>query len=232
MRKAQWGTLTALLTALAIAGLATRAASQVDKWRSVPAHPANCPRPDLAKVLDEADRGWFHEVERRVVGSGRSRLQWLFVSWGGPLDGRVFVLNCRGRTLAQMVLGYEQGVREGPLLNGRRTIEVLYAPGSGTNIAEQHVALIEFHGRKIAQLWDHASIETGTAPLVPKDESYTYRWRYLDGGARIAVTGLDTVGRVKPRSWPWTVIGRRRALKEQSYCFSAKANRYAPCAKL
>ncbi|WP_394762693.1 hypothetical protein [Phenylobacterium sp.] len=168
------------------------------------------------------------KVEHRLFRQAGRTLQWVLVSWEGPPEGKVFVADCAGRRLADLDLGYVDHATAGPAIQGNATLEVRYIPATGTNIREQSVSLLQFQKEAISVLWDHKSMELASAPLVPMDTADLYRWRFLDGGLRVAVTGTRTTGTIKDMR-RGIIIGRNKALPAESFCFDAKRGVFTGC---
>lgn len=177
--------------------------------------------------------GEFAGLDRaEYMFTGNARIRWLFISFGGPPDGEVFVLSCNGHVLAKRELGFVERYGWGPELPSLNTAEVWFIPNSGTGINDHSVALLVFDGKSIRILWDHAVDDSATEPAYLFDgkpqsngmrtDEQTYHWEYGDRDEKIIkVTGRET------RSTGIRTI--RRTLPPEKYCFDASKLKYVRC---
>lgn len=189
-----------------------------------------CRAPEIQTLVDVPDRGRAIEDRTRdaFTAQGR-RLQWVTVSWVSQPRGQVFVTDCQGRRLAKLDLGLVKQVRAGPSVAGRPTLEVIYISGYGTGILGHSVALLQFRDDRILTLWRHESHSASALFADQANEGLAYRWRYLEGGQRISVTGRRSRGRIvdmdravlRGRSWP---------LAAEMWCYRASTDRFIACA--
>jgi hypothetical protein len=189
-----------------------------------------CIYPRPSTVLGR-DIGTFDDVDFRGFRAGDVNLRWLFISWGAPPDGMVFVLTCGGRAIAKLNLGNVRQITQGPWIGQDETIQVIYVPGSGTGINLESVALLRFDGKSIVKLWDHdsddissfSSAMLGGALNDERLETKTdhYDWRYSKSGKEIAVSGNRTIelgGRI-----------RHTALPREKFCYRAAKHQFLRC---
>jgi hypothetical protein len=127
-------------------------------------------------------------------------------------------------------LGYFDQATQGPVVNGKETLEVLYVPATGTGINLQSVALLQFDGNAISVLWDHPSRNINSFPNAMSggaadDERWrttteVYRWEYVSG-TEIRVTGSEKTEIDKAVS--------TRKLRPERYCWRPSTHKFAAC---
>lgn len=189
-----------------------------------------CVYPDPYALMG-GEFGGLERVDYFFSFADRSRLRWLFISWEGPPDGEVFVLDCDGHIRAKREFGYVEQTNSGPDPGGRNSVEVRYVPDSGTGIDDHSVAILSFDGKAINVLWDHAVDDRATQPAYTfggkpqsngmRTDEQIYEWEYDTHGLVIKVTGRET------RSTDTRTI--RRKLPSEKYCFKAAEMKYVRC---
>jgi hypothetical protein len=201
-----------------------------------------CAAADPAAVLARSDHGLarasIRKASLRAVGGGKTRLRWLAVSWEGPPDGRVFVLDCDARTLAAKPLGYVQRIGKGPTVEGLPTLEAVYVSPGG-DAAKTQVSLLQLKDGAVRVLWTHAATEAWGAPLAlvphqgPAGERWrssktVFTWRYLRHGAAISVAGLrNDETREGRRSAGAT--DQARTTSAEAFCYRAENGAFERC---
>jgi hypothetical protein len=180
---------------------------------------ATCRAPNLESLVGPNVIGCC-DVRTQPVGPIGSRLLWVAVSWEGPPEGRLFVVNCEGHKVADdESIGYVEGIEAGPRIGGEQTVEVTYTSAAGTNIKARAVALVQFRRGRIRFLWRHATLDAGFHPLTPVDEEDRTSWRFGNGVQKIdAITTHEEGGRVRWR-------------KVERYCLRRNVLRYIRCAR-
>lgn len=145
------------------------------------------------------------EIRRVAIADGQTILQWLGVKWEGPIDGALFLLDCKGRTLALVHLGAVEEIRQGPILPVvGSTVEVRYRPGSGTGYRLEQVEILAFRGNAILPLWKHTASES--AFILPTEDGTEdrYSWSFSEGGNVIRVSGRrSTFPKPHEGSYEW-----------------------------
>lgn len=178
---------------------------------------AKCRAPDPATLVGPNIVGCC-DVRSRPIGHVSSGLFWVAVSWDGPPDGRLFVVNCNGDKVADgEPIGHVESIEAGPQIGGEQTVAVSYISASGTNIKARAVVLVEFQRGRIRILWRHATLDAGFPPLTPVAEEDRTSWRFGNGVQKIdAITTHKEGGRVRWR-------------KAERYCLRPHIFRYVRC---
>jgi hypothetical protein len=121
-----------------------------------------------------------------------------------------------------------ESVSNGPIVNGRRTLEVLFADATGPNFRVQSVALVTLGDGQFREIWSHKTLDLTSKPLAPMDDAIVYHWRYLAEGREIAVTGSETVGSIDSM-WKGTAHGRVSGLAPERYCYLSGQGQFERC---
>jgi hypothetical protein len=201
-----------------------------------------CVYPDPFKVLGtdigNLSVGSLDKVEYRTFVIPHAELRWLLISFGGPPMGGAYVIACNGGVIARLPLGYFDRVTDGPVIDGHRTLEVLYIPASGSGIQEQSVALIQFSGNAISVLWDHASADISSAPYSLwggrsgdsrwRTETTIYKWHYIESGLEIRVTGTRA-NTIVASTYRGHLSGVVHPLPPERYCFQSGVHKFLRC---
>ena len=195
------------------------AAAAVVAFYAAGAHAA-CRRPDSDALMDHSVIG-FVKTLTTMLGRPSARLRWVTVSGTSQMAGGAFVVDCRGKKIAEMDLGFVEVQRQGPLISGKPSLIVHYHTYSGTGINVQNVAILQYRRGHILKLWDHPIFNGSYAPGIEEDEK-TYHWRFVSGVSKIEVTGLDTVLFVRNRRI-------RHDPMADHFCFNSGVMRYLPC---
>lgn len=169
----------------------------------------------------------------RVVTSGEGRiLQWVAVTWDGPKDGAVFLLDCAGRTLALARLGAITEISPGPILpDVGPTVVVRYEPGVDTSRTVELVEILTARGRGVVRLWKHPAVES-TFGVASTDGAQStddrYWWSFENDGAVLRVEGrrsiLPAASGLDGEDAPAT-----QDLPERKFCWNASTVGYEPC---
>jgi hypothetical protein len=160
-------------------------------------------------------------ISGRLGGAGAG-LRWVSVSWEGPKDGNLYVLDCRGAKVAKLEsLGFVEHVDAVPSIGGIPTVAVTYVPATGTGIQLSTVALVQYRAGRPWKLWDHATFAATYVPssLGPSYEERT-TWRFLQGQSQIELTTVRTdLGKVR----------RTLRLPIKRYCLRKSVWRFVEC---
>lgn len=187
----------------------------------------DCSYPDPQKMVGKE----IEKAEFRIFSLPEGAARWLLVSWDGPKGGLVDVLACDGHAVANLGLGYFDQAMQGPIVNGRATLEVLYVPATGSGINLQSVALLQFDGKAVSVLWDHLSRNINSFPNAldggaADDERWrtttdVFRWEYTKNGTEIRVTGSqkNELGKAT----------RTHKLRPERYCLQPSTHKFATC---
>jgi hypothetical protein len=154
----------------------------------------------------------------------RSNLRWVAVSWyGGPPDGRLFLLNCSGTKIAEAnlgSLGYVERLRTVRSIGGIATVAATYISAWGTGIEDHSVALLQYRGGRIRVLWTHFVYGRWYPGKGMPDEEEHVSWRILHNGTRIEADTVHTIFRRH---------GRVRSRWVEHYCLRTSAWRFVSC---
>lgn len=189
---------------------------------------AACTRPDalrLARWLAPLPGAPANVRIQLLPLPGPQRLRWGAVSWSGPPDGAVVVLDCAGRPLASEPVGPILHIRPGPGVDGRPTLQAIYRRNGEGGVHDQSVALIRWTRPALAVVWRHEISELSQDDTNPnRGVALSWRWRFSRDGRLIRVTGERAVGaldelrrgsapevrlRLRPEAFCW-IPGRRR----------------------
>lgn len=187
---------------------------------SAPAE-AGCVTPKPRALLGRDVVGCCQMISGRMEGAGAG-LRWVSVSWEGPKDGNLYVVDCLGAKVAELEsLGSVEHVDALPSIGGIPTAKVTYIPATGTGIQLRSVALVQYRGGRPWKLWDHATLDAAyTPPNLGQSYEDRTSWRFLQGHRRIeANTVRGLLG------------GSRKVLKlhAERYCLRASVWRYVSC---
>ena len=187
---------------------------------AVLAHPA-CTKPD-AQALVGSEISDPPTVTIREFSFHGETLRWVGVSWGWPLEGGVFVVDCPGRKLAGTEIGHPFGLRNGPKIDGKPTLEVGYTPATSMDFEVRGIALLSFDGASISELWTHDTIEDDADTITPThtEQAHKYSWRFRKDLAHIDVRGVLITD---PKRW------LKSTLPAEHFCFRRSAAKYVPC---
>ena len=180
---------------------------------------AACIVPSPAALVGRDFAGCCSVVTGALDGAA-PRLRWVAVSWDGPPDGNLYVVNCGGTKIAQLnSLGYVKRLQRVPRIGRIRAVAVTYVPAAGTNIETQSVAILQYRSGRIHILWSHPTLDAAYAPLTPTNEEFRTLWRFRNGYSRIEAITIHKVAK------------SRRAQKPliELYCLNKSAWRYIPC---
>ena len=218
---------TSLVGVLALAFAALSSAVRAEAQGIAEGSRPSCTAPDphTAFVDDPTQRAGFVRISRKTIrGTGRT-LQWVAVLFEGPPSGSVYVFDCHGRRLADVELGEVEHMTAGPRVGGHPTLQVLYVPGTGTGVSNwEDVALLQFRDGKITTLWTHPSTSDSSDAATGFASSERYRWKYLNRGSTILVTGTESEAdsSTRPARHASSTVAER-------YCLTASSSRYVAC---
>jgi hypothetical protein len=120
--------------------------------------------------------------------------------------------------------------RPGPRIDGRPTLLLSYEPSTSLDFHDEEVAILQKNGARYRVLWSHPTIYAwAMPPAVSGFPTYAtvYKWSFDPKTRRITVTGTKTIGRILDM-WTGMVVGRRRNLPREVYCYTANA-RFERC---
>lgn len=182
---------------------------------------ATCVTPIRETLIGKGAPGCCTRIVGRL-GSAGPDLRWVAVNSEGPPDGKLFVVDCGGGKVAETDrLRYVEGLHAGRRIGGLPTVTVTHIPTTGSGIKVRSVALVQYRGRQIRILWNHATLEATYSP-ANAGQSYEDRttWRFLQGQSRIEASTV--------RTW---LGGSRKVLKfpAERYCLQASAWHYFAC---
>jgi hypothetical protein len=197
------------------------------------AQPA-CVHPKLDNFLEQSRQAiqftgtYFPEPSARFlpfVFDG-NRLQWMAVSWEGPPDGALFVLDCSGAELGALRIGKVVGLRPGPGITGfGQAFEAIDIPGIATGSGASEIKLVAFREGSISVLWTQDLRQwLSLGPRGAGEQVRAYTWKYSADGLVIQVTGkrFDPTDGHRPQ----TV----KMLPKETFCWKMQQNIYVPCA--
>ncbi len=152
-------------------------------------------------------------------GWARGRVQWLAASWFGPMQGRLFALDCAGKLLGRLEdAGFMRQFRAGPVIAGVGPTVLLEATvGTRTGFREDRVRVLALVDGAVKVLWEHASLKTDAGqPATAVEEKW--RWAFKADGTRVEVTGSRSEA------------GKRgRPLAKTAFCWDAGRGVFAGC---
>jgi hypothetical protein len=210
--------MACLLTMLWGAGPALATADETER----------CVYPDPYALMDNP---YASPETALYIYSNNPQVRWLFISWGAPPGGELFVLACNGHILAKRNFYKVERLDFGPNILNRTSIETWYIPASGTGINNHSVAILLFDGNSIRIVWDHDLNDVSSAPADlftgepqgkgMRTDEQTFQWQFASDERVIEVTGHET------RATESRTI--RHVLPPEKYCFSASILRYVRC---
>ncbi len=208
--------------ALSPVALSAEAAKYLD-ISPLPKNYVACVNPDPYRLMG----GGFAALESvQYFYYGANLNRWVFISWGAPPGGMVFVLACDGRVIAERYLGHLEKFDEGPTVNGKETVEVRYISATGTGTFDRSVSLLRFDGKFIVDLWDHDANDFGSIPerdgrWLSETDVYDWEYQLREPVAEIRVTGTrktELNGRTHTRGLP-----------PEKYCYREDKNKFVRC---
>lgn len=207
-------------------------------WPASAVEPS-CFHPDLDRFLEQSraaihfDGRYFPSASAKFLpfdADGR-HLQWLGVSWEGPPDGALFVLDCEGRTVAAVRLGYVQALRKSSVVPGvGQAFEVIYTSAVGAGEHEETVDLVSFEKDAIAVVWSHEASESVSAPSLKVEYSDRFSWQFDENGGAINVAGERKVGGYADGEHGWAANSSHE-LPNESFCLSPADKIYKACVR-
>jgi hypothetical protein len=178
-----------------------------------PAAAQGCVRPAAEALMPG---GPYPELASRMLRQGP--MQWMAVTWFGPMDGRLFALDCAGKPMgAPIAAGHVRTMKPGPVLPGvGATLLAEATVGTGTGYREDAARLVAVVDGAAKLLWEHPTLRADTAQArFAKEE----KWAVAVGrDGRLTVTGSRTEAG-KPRA----------ALPVERFCWDAAAGAFAGC---
>ncbi len=196
-----------------------------------------CARPEIELFLENARTAinftgsYFPSPEVKYLSfevEGRT-LQWLGASWWGPREGALFVLDCQGKRVAALPLGFVMKLRNGPVVPGfGRTFEVDYISGVGTGVKVQTIYLVAFKDGAISIVWSHQGSDS--------EGNYGYAYeetvspRFSRDGMRIDVLKKREVGPFKDPDYGWPP-NTTHVFPVERFCWIASSKSFAACGK-
>jgi hypothetical protein len=146
-------------------------------------------------------------------------VQWMGISWEGPQNGALFLLDCNGTALAHSNLGSIKELKTGPVVPAGQTVEVVYNSEDGTGLYAISTAWVRYDNGTIVTLWKHENSSVVTFPSLGDDYKDTFAWTLSPDGERITVTGKRVVDTVEhDHGW---ASGTTHDLPTKYYCWSS-----------
>jgi hypothetical protein len=203
-------------TVAALLGLAIVALCSEPSW-------AACAKVN-ARALIGDDHFDCCKVVSHPVGRNSPGLRWVGASWyGGPPEGKLYVLDCGGTKVAEADLGsldYVESLRATRSIGGIPTIAATHISTWGTGIEDHSVALVQYRGGRARVLWTHF-IRGSWYPGDGRHNEEEYAsWRVLRDGTRIEVITVHTI------------FGKHRKVRRlptEYYCLRTAVWRFVPC---
>jgi hypothetical protein len=154
-------------------------------------------------------------------------IQWLGVTWWGPEDGALFVLDCLGNLITGLGIGAVSSLsRFSQNLNLKNAAIVEYTSNTGTGYRLRKVAIFNFDNSKVNKIWEHDLYES---IFVFPDEDGTEKEYILEvspDGNKIKVIGNITTYH-PPWDWKVKAATKVKTLIE-IYCWD-NAGTYMQC---
>lgn len=125
-------------------------------------------------------------------------------------------------------LGSIDDVRPGPVIDGKRTIEVRYTTGVGTGISEHSVSLLQKSGRSYRTLWTHGFLDISNN-LGVRNFRIRYRWNYDPKRSRMIVTGTKSRGGAYDLATGAGAGKSIQRLGSEVFCYSSRLGKFVRC---
>lgn len=199
---------------------------------------AGCAQPErdtvtaeLQRVMQKHDQ-YFPEVFMSYLPArlDERQVQWMAASWDAPRNGVLFLLDCDGKTIANLTVGAMSALKAGPVVAGGTfpTVEFKLGPGTALGSALTQVAVATITDGVIRILWKHVASEAASAPSLAIEYLDEFAWEYSGDGASIAVNGSRKVGRFGDSDHGWDA-GTTQAFPSEKFCWDASVLRYERC---
>ncbi len=190
-----------------------------ERGRGTP--PGRCLVPPVRSLFPEPASYVYPELAAKSLrlGEGAGRVQWLAASWFGPMQGRLFALDCAGKLLGRVEeAGFMRQLKPRPVIAGVGPTVLLEATTStGTGFREDRVRVLALVDGAVKVLWEHPSLKTDAgAPATAFEEKWG--WTFAPDGQRVAVTGSRSEA------------GKRgKPLAKAAFCWDAGRGGFAAC---
>ncbi len=212
------GSMRILVAGLLVAAVWVGAAVAQERKAS----PGRCLVPPVRSLLPEPPSYVYPELAGKSLrlGEGAGRVQWLAVSWLGPMNGRLFALDCNGRRLGRVeAAGFMRQLKPGPVLAGvGPTVLIEATVSTGTGVREDLVRVVAMVDGAAKVLWEHTSLKTDAgSPATAFEEKW--RWKFSPDGQRVEVTGTRTAAGKRGKA----------ALPKASYCWDDGKRAFGGC---
>ena len=191
-----------------------------ERGRGTPA--GRCLVPPVRSLFPEPASYVYPELAAKSLrlGEGAGRVQWLAASWFGPMQGRLFALDCAGKLLGRLEdAGFMRQLKAGPVIAGvGPTVLLESTMGTGTGFREDMVRVIGLADGAARVLWEHTSLKTDAgSPATAFEEKWG--WKFSPDGTRVAVTGARTEAGKRGRA----------VLPKAAYCWDDGKRAFGKC---
>ena len=220
-------------------GLARAAVLLVLGLSASRAAPAGCVRPDPDALLESLRQrigyaGKFFPSPQAIYApppSNDRAHRWVGLSWWGPRNGVLVVLNCAGKPVATEHTGFIRRLKPGPqLARVGPTVETIDFLGEVTGSEDDDVGLFALRGGLIRRVWTHAAFHSEYVPWIEPPFSTLDTWAYAASARTISVAEFRYAEPLDfPDPFPATEPNTR-ADRRDTFCWRASAWRYLPCA--
>jgi hypothetical protein len=196
---------------------------------------AECFHPDLEAFLENSRavinfEGTHFPGPKGVwleMNTDGKAIQWLGVTWWGPEDGALFVLDCLGNLITGLGIGAVSSLsRFSDNLNLKNAVTVEYTSNIGTGYRLRKLGIFNFANSKINKIWEHDLSEN--IFVFPAEDAIEkeYTFELSPDGNKITV-----IGKIMTYSPPfdWKAKSAARAKTTvQVYCWD-KEGTYKQC---
>lgn len=143
--------------------------------------------------------------------------------------GALFVIDCRGKRVAALPLGFVKKLRNGPIVPGfGPTFEVDYESGTGTGVEVQTILLVAFRDGVISTIWSHQGSDMEGNFEYEYDEIVSPQ--FSRDGLRIDVHKKRKVGSYKDPDFGWPP-NTTHIFPVEHFCWNATSAAFAVCSK-
>lgn len=191
-----------------------------ERGRGTPA--MRCLVPPVRSLFPEPASYVYPELAAKSLrlGEGAGRVQWLAASWFGPMQGRLFALDCAGKLLGRVEdAGFMRQFKPGPVIAGvGPTVLLESTVGTGTGFREDMVRVVALVDGAARVLWEHTALKTDAgSPATAVEEKW--RWKFSADGKRVEVAGTKTQAGMRGKP----------ALPKAAYCWDDGKRAFGKC---